>query len=170
MEHLYETIFGSFNGVIDFGVVFLIGAILFQLTCVVSMFVGTPFFFIKHQGVWELAGVMFAVAVVQNQPARTAAYDNLTYAADLSHYRSQILEIITPNCGNGHLTVDEECDPGSETANGCCTSTCEFAARGAVCDDGDPCSDGDQCDPTGLCLPGARDLCDRGAPDSPPKP
>lgn len=43
---------------------------------------------------WELAGVMIAVGVYDGQPADTSLYGQLTYAADLSVYRDQILDVI----------------------------------------------------------------------------
>lgn len=45
---------------------------------------------------WELAGMMFAVGNHEKQPGgtSTAVDGNLTYIADLSYYRSQILAII----------------------------------------------------------------------------
>jgi hypothetical protein len=43
---------------------------------------------------WELAGVMIAVGEYEGQPAETSLYGQLTYAADLSVYRDQILDVI----------------------------------------------------------------------------
>jgi hypothetical protein len=43
---------------------------------------------------WELAGVMIAVGEFEGQPAETSLYGQLTYAADLSVYRDQILDVI----------------------------------------------------------------------------
>ena len=56
--------------------------------------------FIKNAGTWELAGVMHSIGVFAEQVddlAETALYGNLTYAADLSKYRTQILDIVTPD-------------------------------------------------------------------------
>ena len=44
---------------------------------------------------WQLAGILFAVgAPYSNQPAETSLYGNLTFSADLSFYRNQILEVM----------------------------------------------------------------------------
>ena len=116
--------------------------------------------FIKRLGSWELAGIMFAVSGVNGQPAGSAAYENVTWSADLSYYRDQILDVITPQCGNGHLTIDEDCDDGN-TANGdCCSSTCQFESNGSACDDGLICTSGDSCDGAGSCNPGSANPCD----------
>jgi hypothetical protein len=52
---------------------------------------------------WELAGILFAVgAAYTNQPSATALYGNLTFSADLSHYRNQILDVMAmPEPGGG---------------------------------------------------------------------
>jgi len=51
---------------------------------------------------WQLAGILFAVgAPYANQPSGTALYGNLTFAADLSHYRNQILEVMLPEPDGG---------------------------------------------------------------------
>lgn len=46
--------------------------------------------FIKRDGTWELAGILFAENQYDEQPRRTAIAGNLTYVADLSVYRDQI--------------------------------------------------------------------------------
>jgi len=43
---------------------------------------------------WQLAGIQFAIGVFSNQPAQTALYGNLTYAADLSYYYDQIADTV----------------------------------------------------------------------------
>ena len=72
--------------------------------------------FIKDGSLWELAGVMFAVGEYLGQPAETALYGNLTYAADLASYRDQIIEIARPQCSDevdndGDDLVDFPADP-----------------------------------------------------------
>ena len=92
--------------------------------------------FIKNAGTWELAGVMHTIGVFPEQVddlEETALYDNLTYAADLSKYRTQILDIITPDCGNGYLTIDEECDDGNTDPGDCCSPTCEYESAATEC-------------------------------------
>ncbi|MBW2289532.1 MAG: DUF4215 domain-containing protein [Deltaproteobacteria bacterium] len=118
--------------------------------------------FIDDGGGWELGGVMFAIAPFDEQPASTAVYGNLTYSADLSYYRTAILDIVTPLCGNAYLTSDEQCDDGNTLDGDCCSSTCQFESTGAACDDGEVCSDGDTCDGGGICLPGSLLNCDDG--------
>lgn len=50
--------------------------------------------FYKNGSNWELAGIMFAVAGYSGQPGNTAVFGNVTYAADLSYYRPQILAVV----------------------------------------------------------------------------
>lgn len=45
---------------------------------------------------WELAGLLVSVGGVAEQQPRTALYGNITNAADLTYYRSQILRVIRP--------------------------------------------------------------------------
>ena len=48
-------------------------------------------------GQWEFAGVMFAINNLLGQPAGTSVFGDVTYSADLSIYRSEILGIIGVN-------------------------------------------------------------------------
>jgi len=92
--------------------------------------------FIKNAGTWELAGVMHSIGVFPEQVddlEYTALYGNLTYAADLSQYRTQILDIVTPDCGNGYLTIDEECDDGNTDPGDCCSPSCEYESAATEC-------------------------------------
>ena len=92
--------------------------------------------FIKNAGTWELAGVLHAVAVFEEQLGgleETAIYGNLTYSSDLSKYRTQILDIVTPVCGNGYLTIDEECDDGDTDPGDCCSPTCQYESAATEC-------------------------------------
>jgi hypothetical protein len=43
---------------------------------------------------WDLAGVIIAVSVYGGQPAGTSLYGQITYAADLSFYRDEILDVM----------------------------------------------------------------------------
>ncbi len=43
---------------------------------------------------WQLAGVMIATTVYDGQPAETSLEGQTTYAADLSFYRDQILDVV----------------------------------------------------------------------------
>ncbi len=51
--------------------------------------------FYKNGSNWELAGITLTITENPGQPVRTrAAYDNKTYMADISYYRSQITNYI----------------------------------------------------------------------------
>lgn len=52
--------------------------------------------FLKNGSAWELSGIMLTVAGYSGQPdpGANAIYGNVTYAADLSFYRSQIVTIV----------------------------------------------------------------------------
>jgi hypothetical protein len=79
--------------------------------------------FIKNGSVWELAGVLFAIGPFPGQPDSTALQGkasqpvgNLTFAANLSIYRDQIVAITRPECANeidddGDTLVDWPDDP-----------------------------------------------------------
>lgn len=60
--------------------------------------------FTPNGGDWRLAGVMLTVGNFENQPggAETAVLGNATYAADLSLYRSQIIDITAIPEPTGH--------------------------------------------------------------------
>ncbi len=63
--------------------------------------------FVKELGVWKLAGITHAVGTFDNQPygALTAMFGNLTFFADLSTYREQILSIASVPEGTSLLFV-----------------------------------------------------------------
>jgi cysteine-rich repeat protein len=122
---------------------------------------GGPVFTRKGPG-WELAGVIWGVAGLPGQPTETVVYGNRTFAADLSWYREQIIEIMTPACGNGHVTIDEQCDDGNNVDGDCCSATCTFEAADAACDDGLYCNGEDRCNDAGQCVPTGVDPCDDG--------
>lgn len=113
---------------------------------------------------WEIAGVMYATNGFVGQPEKSTIYGNLTYVADIAYYRDQIIEIMTPQCGNGHLTIDEECDDGNTSAGDCCSATCRFEPAANVCDDGLTCSVADTCDGAGACVSGTTSPCDDSDP------
>jgi hypothetical protein len=60
----------------------------------------------EGSGIWELAGVAWAITTSTNQPAKTAIYGNDTLWADLAAYRAKILAIVRP-CADG---VDNDGD------------------------------------------------------------
>lgn len=101
--------------------------------------------FWKNQGQWELTGILFAANFYPGQPDKSALEGNLSVAADLSHYRSQITAITgIAVCSNGldddlDGLVDSPSDPG-------CNSPTDSSERAAhlACDDGlDNDGDGD---------------------------
>ncbi len=51
--------------------------------------------FTKRDGSWELAGVLFTISTFADQPKESSLYGNFSFAVDLSHYREQILELIS---------------------------------------------------------------------------
>ncbi|MBI5504944.1 MAG: hypothetical protein HY899_09075 [Deltaproteobacteria bacterium] len=56
-----------------------------------------------------------------------------------------------PNCGDGVLDPDEQCDDGNTAAGDCCRVNCLLDTAGAACaDDADQCTD-DVCDGAGVC-------------------
>ena len=73
-------------------------------------------FFVRDGPAWKLGGVSFALGTYDGQPAGTSLYGNVTYAADLSYYRSQVLAVARP-CADGadndsDLATDHPADPG----------------------------------------------------------
>ncbi|HEV2391207.1 MAG TPA: hypothetical protein VG146_02470 [Verrucomicrobiae bacterium] len=49
--------------------------------------------FYKNPSGWELSGMIYAIDTLPSQPGNTAVYGDITYAADIATYRSQILSI-----------------------------------------------------------------------------
>ncbi len=56
--------------------------------------------FTKSGSTWELAGVLFSAAQFEGQNPASSLDGNLSLAADLSYYRSQILPIVRPECSD----------------------------------------------------------------------
>jgi hypothetical protein len=52
--------------------------------------------FIKRDGAWELAGILFSRLLFTDQPSETAVFGNESAAADVSFYREQILAAMNP--------------------------------------------------------------------------
>jgi hypothetical protein len=50
--------------------------------------------FVKNGATWQLAGILDAEGVQNNQPAATAVYNDGTYAADIATYRGQIMSVL----------------------------------------------------------------------------
>jgi hypothetical protein len=74
--------------------------------------------FIERGDTWELAGVLFAASLYPGQAKRTSIRGNLTYIADLSIYRDQILAIMA--CDDDLECVRE----GRARRASSCTSNC----------------------------------------------
>jgi hypothetical protein len=93
--------------------------------------------FRKSGGAWYLQGIMIATGGHSGQPGGLALYGNISYAADLSAYRSQILAIIEqPSCSDG---LDDDGDGNADyPLDQGCTGPDDTSERdGAfVCDDG----------------------------------
>jgi hypothetical protein len=93
--------------------------------------------FIKRDGSWELAGLLFAATTYDDQPASTSIYGNTTYAADLSVYRNEILALTSkPSCsdgldGDGDGHIDHPADPS-------CTGPDDADEHSACADDQAP--------------------------------
>ena len=63
---------------------------------------------------WVLCGVLVARTTHPGQPEATAAYGNRILAVDLSHYREQILEVISQPFRPAPLSPDDEQAPEAE--------------------------------------------------------
>ena len=50
--------------------------------------------FYKNGGAWELTGIFTTIGRYQNQPNNSAVFGNVTYAANLSLYRDNILAVV----------------------------------------------------------------------------
>ncbi len=93
--------------------------------------------FWKSGGTWYLAGTLFVSLTTNGQPSNVSLYGNGTAAADISHYRTEILDIISvPACSNGldddlDGQVDSGADPGCDNA-----SDPSEQSAALVCDDG----------------------------------
>jgi hypothetical protein len=74
--------------------------------------------FIKRDGVWELAGVLYASGSRPGQPAGLTLFGNIAHIGDLSHYRDEILALTSqPACSDGldddgDGLIDHPEDPG----------------------------------------------------------
>lgn len=82
---------------------------------------GGPIFLRNPSGQWELAGVLHVISTYMNQPANLALYGNLTFAADLSYYRTKIQAVAVDPCGTGSDAdgdgVADSCDVCSAVAD-----------------------------------------------------
>jgi hypothetical protein len=77
--------------------------------------------FVQRDGRWLLAGMMTSVSSLSATPNGTTQYGDTTYAADISHYRSEIIRWTRPQCANdedddGDGKIDFPLDPDCESA------------------------------------------------------
>jgi hypothetical protein len=79
--------------------------------------------FIKIDGDWYLAGIIFSISQYIGQPSTTSIYDNELFAVDLSFYRDDILAVIEQkSCSDGldddgDGLTDYPADPECANAN-----------------------------------------------------
>jgi hypothetical protein len=78
--------------------------------------------FVRREHGWELAGLMVSITGSALAPPHTSRIGDLTYAADLSSYRSEILRWARPACaneedddGDGRIDFPEDPDCKAET-------------------------------------------------------
>lgn len=77
--------------------------------------------FVLRDGRWELAAMMVSVAADVRAPDLSSGYGDSTFAADLTHYREEILRWTRPACANerdddGDERVDFPDDPDCRDA------------------------------------------------------
>jgi hypothetical protein len=78
--------------------------------------------FVKRDGEWKLAGLMISVAGNFQTPKNASSYGDRTHAADLTHYREEILRWTRAACANerdddGDDRIDYPQDPGCDSAH-----------------------------------------------------
>ena len=74
--------------------------------------------FIKQGDHWELAGVLFAADGYAGADLRTASFGDLSYIADLSRYRTQILDVM--DCAGERACIDSRWRLRSASCNDGC--------------------------------------------------
>jgi hypothetical protein len=62
--------------------------------------------------------------------------------------------VVTSQCGDGNLDPGEQCDPGPDAPNDCCTIDCQFETDGTSCGGTPVCGGPSSCQ-SGVCTPGA---------------
>ncbi len=63
--------------------------------------------FMKQDGQWLLVGLINSVGTAIARPSQSTATGDITYSADLTHYRAEILHWARPDCSN---EVDDDGD------------------------------------------------------------
>jgi hypothetical protein len=76
--------------------------------------------FVKRDGGWQLVGMMTSVSANATRPGHTTTYGDVTFAADISFYHSEILRWARPRCVNeedddGDGKIDFPLDPGCDS-------------------------------------------------------
>ncbi len=76
--------------------------------------------FVRRKEGWELTGMMTSVSGFSGTPQRTSTYGDVTFAADISSYRGEILRWTRPACSNeldddGDRETDYPKDPGCDS-------------------------------------------------------
>ena len=74
--------------------------------------------FIKQGDRWELAGVLFAADQYTARDERSATFGDLSYIADLSRYRAQILDVMA--CAGERACIDTRWTRRSASCNDTC--------------------------------------------------
>lgn len=75
--------------------------------------------FVKREGVWLLVGMMTSVSSPRAMLTSAAQYGDMTYAADISYYRSELFRWTRAHCANeedddGDGKIDFPLDPDCE--------------------------------------------------------
>lgn len=65
---------------------------------------------------WTLSGILFSVASQTGRPTKSSFYGDVTWAADLSHYRNQILETIGLEPPTAELPAKAKVSDSAEAA------------------------------------------------------
>jgi hypothetical protein len=64
---------------------------------------------------WTLAGLLFSVASPSDHPSNSSFYGDVTWVADLSKYRNQILALVYPGGGGASRANSEASESGSSS-------------------------------------------------------
>lgn len=76
--------------------------------------------FVKRDGEWQLVGMMISVSASARTPGSTTSYGDVTFAASIASYRSEIVRWARPKCTNeedddGDGKIDFPLDPGCDS-------------------------------------------------------
>ncbi len=98
--------------------------------------------FVREDGAWQLAGVLFARTVYGGQPSNTSFFGNRSLVVDLSAYRDEIALLTFPACRNGidddgDGLADHPDDPGCDDPDDPSELSAELLCDDGVDNDGD---------------------------------